>query len=111
MWPSSQARTTVSRTSALGVTWTGGTGSVQVALNTSQQGVRSVSVTCIFPASGGGAQVPAAAMGKLDRANGTSIYGSMTVTPFEETAFSSGDWDVVFRASATGKSGLFTATN
>ena len=84
---------------------------MQVALTTSQQNVRSVSVTCIFPASGGAAQVPAAVMAKLDRANGSSIYGSMTVTPFEETPFTSGGWDIAFRASASGKSGLFVASN
>jgi hypothetical protein len=107
-----QNRTSLSRAGALSVGWTGaGPGSVQVALTTSQQYVRSVSAVCMFPAAGGGAQVPAAVMGKLDRANNTTIYGSMTITPVEETAFQSGGWDIAFRAQGTGKAGLFTTSD
>lgn len=108
----SQNRTSLSRAGALSVAWSGAsTGSVQVALTTSQQYVRSVSAVCTFSAAGGGAQVPAAVMGKLDRANNTTVYGSMTITPVQETAFQSGGWDITFRAQGTGKAGLFTTSD
>ena len=106
------ARTTLSRASDLSVAWSGGSvGNVQIMVSTSQVGVHSVSATCTFAATAGSATIPAAVMGQLDKADGTSIYGSIVVAPQNDVPFKAGDWDVTLRAGAGGKSGLFTATD
>jgi hypothetical protein len=104
------AHASFSRAADLVVGWTGGSvGNVQVMVSTTQIGVRSVSAACTFPAPSGAGAIPAAVMSQLGKADGSSVYGSIVVTPQNDASFKDGDWDVTFRASAGGKSGVFTA--
>lgn len=55
-------------------------------------------------------EVPSAALSKLEKADGTSVYGSVSISPSSETTFSAGAYTTTFRVTATGKVGMFTAS-
>jgi len=106
------AKTSFPRDADLNVAWTGGgTGNLNVNVTSIRSGTRSVTIACTFGASGGTGVVPTAALSKLDQTDGTTVFGSISIQPQNSVPFTSGDWNVTFTTTATGKSGLFTTTN
>lgn len=102
----------LSRAHDLAVAWTGASGrDVQVSVSTIQQNVRSVSIACTFSGSSASANVPAAAMAKLLKANGSSITGALAISAPVQTTFSAGSWLITFGLTPGAASSTFTTTN
>lgn len=106
-----QSRTSIDRTKDLNVAWSGATeGKVTIDVTSTRLNERSVSLHCVVDAAGGSAKVPSAALSKLEKADGSSVYGSLSISPSSETTFSAGAYTTTFRVTATGKVGMFTAS-
>lgn len=104
-----QRRTTIDRTTDLTVAWSGSSGgSVTIDLGTTRVNERIVSARCVAEASAGSTEIPAAVLAKLDEADGSSVYGTIVVSPSAKTTFKAGDFDTTFWVMATGTSGTFT---
>jgi hypothetical protein len=109
--PAISSSTTLSRTQALALAWSGANDrDVQVSVSTIQQNVRSVSIACTFSGSASGASVPSAAMKKLLVTN-ASTKGYVSVYAPIETTFSAGEWAVTFGLNTTPFSSTFVTSN
>lgn len=106
-----QSRTSIDRTKDLNVAWSGAKeGRVTTDVTSTRLNERYVSIHCVSDAASGSAKVPSAALSKLEKADGTSVYGSVSISPSSETTFSAGAYTTTFRVTATGKVGMFTAS-
>ncbi len=81
----------IDRTVDMPVTWAGGvSGNVEVAIETASA-TQSTAITCLFDATSGSGAVPAAALGMLDPANGTSVSGVEIMFPVTSEVFMVGN--------------------
>jgi hypothetical protein len=109
--PALGASLTLSRTQALGISWSGaGDRDVHVNISTTQQNVHSVAISCVFPGNQNGASIPAAAMGKLKPTN-TSMKGYLSIGAPTENTWSAGEWVVTFGLNGSPAGSAFTTTN
>jgi hypothetical protein len=99
----------VDTTKAYEFKWTGGkAGTVTASLSTTELAtMKSAIVSCSFDAATGMGTVPAAAMAKLLKADGTKIFGTISASPGVSKTFSAGDYEVVYSVTASGASGTF----
>ena len=103
----------IPRSADLAVSWTGGgVGVVEVSLSSQNDAAqKTVNAVCLFPAAGGTGSIPAAVLGRVDKADGSAIRGLLSFAPQSLNTFVVGDHEVTLRVLGTRISRSVTHTD
>jgi hypothetical protein len=105
-----QSPIVLDRSKSLAVAWSDGKdGDVTVSLTTTKVGGgRYAQVQCKTSAASGKASIPAAALAKLDDADGSDVFGSISVSSSSSSSFKAGDYETTFLVVGSPVIGVFT---